>query len=86
MKLFFYLVLPLFTLSCESVEVVHHGTNDARPLSVDMYYAETEAGAPIQVFDFSMDSGADQSDLAQDLSLDFSLDLALDSDLESLED
>ena len=56
MKLFFYLVLPLFTISCESVEVVHRGTGDAKPLSVDMYYTETEAGTPVQVFDFSLAS------------------------------
>jgi len=78
MKLFFYLILPLFTISCESAEVVHRGTGDAKPLSVDMYYTETEAGTPVQVFDFSLDSGADQSDLGLDASLDL--------DLESLED
>ena len=82
MKLFFYLVLPLFTISCESVEVVHLGSDDARPLSVDMYYSKTESGMPVQVFDFSLDFGADQSDLELDLSLDSDL----DSDLESLED
>ena len=78
MKLFFYLILPLFTISCESVEVVHRGTEDARPLTVDMYYTETEAGTPVQVFDFSLDSGSDQSDIELGASLDL--------DLERLED
>ena len=82
MRLFLYLILPLFAVSCDAVEVVHKGTGDATPLRVDMYYARTDTGAPIQVFDFSIDSGADRSDLELDLSLDSDL----DSDLESLED
>jgi hypothetical protein len=69
MKLFL-LILPLFTISCESVEVVHRGTDDARPIVVDMYYTQTESGMPVQVFDFSLDLRPEDPDLELDVSLD----------------